>query len=248
MNGLTPSHCTTAVHPRVCGEHLSQNIRPTCSIGSSPRMWGTLLPALRPRPAVRFIPAYVGNIAQRRTAKHEIPVHPRVCGEHRGRKRVCIAFNGSSPRMWGTYGFARPGTQVQRFIPAYVGNIPRPRRSASSSSVHPRVCGEHHSRHRPQFPGLGSSPRMWGTSRDASRVRIPQRFIPAYVGNIRLDFLRRHRIAVHPRVCGEHSRLGHHQRGMTGSSPRMWGTSISEKIFSNLYRFIPAYVGNIAWK
>ncbi|MDB5369339.1 MAG: hypothetical protein JWP20_897, partial [Roseomonas sp.] len=51
----------SAVHPRACGEHTS-HIKPVCnSVGSSPRLRGTLFACLRLRIPRRFIPAPAGN-------------------------------------------------------------------------------------------------------------------------------------------------------------------------------------------
>ena len=69
-------------HPRVCGEHPSEQQPTVVSTGSSPRVRGT--PLLLPSSAhdVRIIPACAGNtLGQQRDARHRRD-HPRVCGEH----------------------------------------------------------------------------------------------------------------------------------------------------------------------
>ena len=48
-------------HPRVCGEHLSSVTIMTRTVGSSPRMRGTLLAAFLAVSRTGIIPAYAGN-------------------------------------------------------------------------------------------------------------------------------------------------------------------------------------------
>ena len=50
-----------AVHPHVCGERQNRNDEIVDNFGSSPRVWGTLLPHPLARVFRRFIPTCVGN-------------------------------------------------------------------------------------------------------------------------------------------------------------------------------------------
>ena len=72
------------VHPRVCGE-LAWEGRPAprCP-GSSPRVRGTRVVAVRVEAQQRFIPACAGNSFIDNTFWSVKSVHPRVCGELRG--------------------------------------------------------------------------------------------------------------------------------------------------------------------
>ena len=133
--------CSLPVHPRVCGE-LSRVIyhieRP---IGSSPRVWGTLLCSFR-LGLHRFIPACVGNSIAARGRWLGLSVHPRVCGELSQNNAGQTWLRGSSPRVWGTPVFPDGKSRIRRFIPACVGNSVMKRRRGCLVSVHPRVCGE----------------------------------------------------------------------------------------------------------
>ena len=72
---------STPVHPRACGEQCPQRWHWNPSIGSSPRVRGTVV-TLRPRRAgFRFIPARAGNSGVQSGARQGHPVHPRACGE-----------------------------------------------------------------------------------------------------------------------------------------------------------------------
>ncbi|ERU56530.1 hypothetical protein Q089_03800 [Pseudomonas aeruginosa C48] len=75
--------CGRAVHPHACGEHRSCIKRAKVRNGSSPRMWGTRLPAW--------------------CAGAPLAVHPHACGEHDAELVLMPEDAGSSPRMWGTH-------------------------------------------------------------------------------------------------------------------------------------------------
>ena len=70
------------VHPHACGEHSKNNIQDGISNGSSPRLWGTLLPAMHNNHTLRFIPTPVGNTPFARSSCAATAVHPHACGEH----------------------------------------------------------------------------------------------------------------------------------------------------------------------
>ena|ERR1019366_6697804 len=151
------------VHPRVCGEHVTplDVLNSTC--GSSPRVRGTHICRVHVSCFLRFIPACAGNTSRKMSAMDTIPVHPRVCGEHRSSTSSTAASIGSSPRVRGTLVDKLPGPEGRRFIPACAGNTPIRRASKASFTVHPRVCGEHLMALQTQNPKFGSSPRVRGT-------------------------------------------------------------------------------------
>ncbi len=71
-----------------------------------------------------------------------------------------------------------------------------------------------------------------------------ERFIPAWAGNTRGQSGDYTRLAVHPRVGGEH-RIGRfRRRRFPGSSPRGRGTPATAKDAATARRFIPAWAGN----
>ena len=90
------------VHPRACGEHVSEFRRQQARRGSSPRLRGTPKPADRSRGHQRFIPAPAGNTLQRAPQRLEATVHPRACGEHIIWRLAGFTSIGSSPRLRGT--------------------------------------------------------------------------------------------------------------------------------------------------
>ena len=96
------------VHPRVCGEHQGSVSTPCPSIGSSPRVRGTLLIAPSIMLQFRFIPACAGNTEVWQVASQTHTVHPRVCGEHHLGNKARMQQHGSSPRVRGTRVSALP--------------------------------------------------------------------------------------------------------------------------------------------
>ena len=90
----------------------------------------------------------------------------------------------------------------------------------------------------------GSSPRMRGTG-DDERLRTGQlRFIPAHAGNSCKTCPSSDIAAVHPRACGEQSKIWSSWTISTGSSPRMRGTALDGEDAAKSGRFIPAHAGN----
>ena len=111
-----------SVHPHACGEHNFTFFTGKYSIGSSPRMWGTLFPCILRTHASRFIPTHVGNTDLNPQPGLTQPVHPHACGEHPSGKPFFPVHLGSSPRMWGTLLRRAHALPLFRFIPTHVGN------------------------------------------------------------------------------------------------------------------------------
>ena len=113
---------SSAVHPRVGGEHPGGYHGMGKRAGSSPRGRGTRVSPPNPARLARFIPAWAGN-TQRHPAKEKPhPVHPRVGGEHAATGDVAFFVAGSSPRGRGTLSDIQPKKNRIRFIPAWAGN------------------------------------------------------------------------------------------------------------------------------
>ena len=213
-----------SVHPRACGEQVTDATTSTGGGGSSPRMRGTAGRGNHRRRDRRFIPAHAGN---RLTAAQCIitsSVHPRACGEQSAAHHGCNGWPGSSPRMRGT------GLRTCR-------DKPRP-------AVHPRACGEQSPTNPRKRPARGSSPRMRGTGGRSSLQPPQRRFIPAHAGNRVLRLLGCVLTAVHPRACGEQSTIQCPGVRSSGSSPRMRGTDHAFGQALDADRFIPAHAGN----
>ena len=82
-----------AVHPRVCGERLRGS---GSSVGSSPRVRGTLAIAVVVEIACSVHPRVCGERMRLAGIDGQRPVHPRVCGE----RRVNVATDGPIGRSF----------------------------------------------------------------------------------------------------------------------------------------------------
>ena len=192
------------VHPHACGEHLSGNKPALVAGGSSPRLWGTLEPTLRPGDIIRFIPTLVGNTLPWCAPMRQQPVHPHACGEHAARCIVHKPNRGSSPRLWGTHKGRSSSLTPRRFIPTLVGNTKADDIFSRSCPVHPHACGEHDEGFAIITGFSGSSPRLWGTLTESINGKGLDRFIPTLVGNTTAAPHKVTTATVHPHACGEH--------------------------------------------
>ena len=206
------------------GEHALHGGDAPDLVGSSPRGRGTHNSLFAGRLSPRFIPAWAGNTQIVLVWIARTTVHPRVGGEHSGRLATDNTYRGSSPRGRGTLGCGHLPYPGHRFIPAWAGNTSRWRPGCRSTSVHPRVGGEHHGHPSASVHVIGSSPRGRGTPTGKARLQWRGGFIPAWAGNTN--------------PCTRD--LGQE----LGSSPRGRGTHTPPGRARARRRFIPAWAGN----
>ena len=231
-------------HPRVCGEHWKAPPMLTASMGSSPRMRGTLHAERVGLGAAGIIPAYAGNTEDSAEVGDFPRDHPRVCGEHRPNTVFLCLRTGSSPRMRGTPHLCYDAASSRGIIPAYAGNTVMLRQIWSLHRDHPRVCGEHIPCRDFRLKQAGSSPRMRGTPHAAPHRSLRRGIIPAYAGNTPGREAQGIEAGDHPRVCGEHPMRSAGERVGQGSSPRMRGTRQEDGAELCGRGIIPAYAGN----
>ena len=192
-------------------------------------------------------------------------VHPHVCGERRQRFRKSKRVVGSSPRLWGTGGCFIDDPCSTWFIPTSVGNGSSTGGYQPCRAVHPHVCGER-VRYRlrvaaalrfiPTSVGNGAitrvhpikmavHPHVCGErSGQVAHTEPGNRFIPTSVGNGGTASSGMTSAPVHPHVCGERASQNAASVGVTGSSPRLWGTDRRLLVPYLDRRFIPTSVGN----
>ncbi len=136
-------------------------------------------------------------------------VHPHGCGEHIHLCGSVVAYDGSSPRVWGTPAAFMYCAASSAVHPHGCGEHDLPARTPRCRTVHPHGCGEHLYRAMSENCPGGSSPRVWGTRTLNPVAGGEYRFIPTGVGNTRLRRCQSFRLPVHPHGCGEH---GNHRR------------------------------------
>ncbi len=151
---------------------------------------------------------------------------------------------GSSPRVRGTPRRSPRLGRCRRFIPARAGNACWRALGWGMDPVHPRACGERSAEGSSGGEVDGSSPRVRGTRGDGDCRAASRRFIPARAGNAARRRLVCLAPPVHPRACGERSRVKRSEPRNTGSSPRVRGTPEVGPGAAQRPRFIPARAGN----
>ena len=246
--GNTQSACdgrlVMTVHPHARGEHQVQRHGAAVDVGSSPRTWGTRRPGGGQRHQGRFIPTHVGNTCSMKSCPPAKSVHPHARGEHHPQQDAEEHSGGSSPRTWGTRRRPEGPDAAWRFIPTHVGNTPLQTAWRWATSVHPHARGEHTLASTLASRAGGSSPRTWGTRCHLAPGNGPGRFIPTHVGNTRRERGQRTVLPVHPHARGEHLASVTTSASESGSSPRTWGTLMTQYEREEKQRFIPTHVGN----
>ena len=113
INGITPACAGNSRisghgigkgedHPRVCGEQAAVSRPMMITLGSPPRVRGTVLALWRIRPPGGITPACAGNSRAVFSVRYLYRDHPRVCGEQLSQKIRLINGLGSPPRVRGT--------------------------------------------------------------------------------------------------------------------------------------------------
>ena len=172
----------------------------------------------------RIIPAHAGNSSSLSTCRIRFSDHPRACGELTSPPTSTPNVCGSSPRMRGTPEDGVHASLVSRIIPAHAGNSIPGKPIPSSTSDHPRACGELAFMAASSKGKFGSSPRMRGTPGSHTFLARSLRIIPAHAGNFSSSEFRVPLPTDHPRACGELIRNPFSVGIDGGSSPRMRGT------------------------
>ena len=218
------SSATRWDHPRACGEHLVCSLKLVFSLGSSPRLRGTLEPWSRKHTHQGIIPALAGNTLCAMSCMSWSGDHPRACGEHFSTVSPMSLTCGSSPRLRGTHPRLQGHGRHPGIIPALAGNTSS-RRSVTS------------------WPG-GSSPRLRGTPGHTLVGAGEQGIIPALAGNTRQSLQYATDCGDHPRACGEHFTFNATIQPLPGSSPRLRGTQDGRVESWIRIGIIPALAGN----
>ena len=231
-------------HPRIRGEHRADRLDGDGPRGSSPHTRGARGQQKALAGNQRIIPAYAGSTGRPLRRHGATRDHPRIRGEHDIPFQIHPNQHGSSPHTRGAreFGLRVPG--IDGIIPAYAGSTYSVNRRDMRRKDHPRIRGEH-SLPRVLTPSSpGSSPHTRGAPRHRQRVRFRGGIIPAYAGSTSRPDARECRYPDHPRIRGEHSRLGIFCAMRMGSSPHTRGARGDDRLRDAADRIIPAYAGS----
>ena len=209
--GSTPIiHSTNRVdrdHPRIRGEHNTENNRPQPRSGSSPHTRGAPPDGKGKHAHRRIIPAYAGSTACRRFVCRGGRDHPRIRGEHLELGGGVVVSGGSSPHTRGALAAACVSAWGRRIIPAYAGSTHTTPTRHARQRDHPRIRGEHDFQVVLLWADKGSSPHTRGAHVVGAGRAAASGIIPAYAGSTGVSGGRRALSGDHPRIRGEHGTL-----------------------------------------
>ena len=129
-------------HPHACGDKLYRLYQVLGFLGSSPRVWGQVMPSITFPVKDGIIPTRVGTRPKKVTKKMVDEDHPHACGDkeksnENKRKKV-----GSSPRVWGQVCPYKNCLIPVRIIPTRVGTSSAMDSCDTASKDHPHACGD----------------------------------------------------------------------------------------------------------
>ena len=108
-------------HPHACGDKIAYILHAWSVMGSSPRVWGQVIPFSSVIPHVRIIPTRVGTSNTGYSFGKHLQDHPHACGDKVLGIPSCVSASGSSPRVWGQVYLIMSDFVLLRIIPTRVG-------------------------------------------------------------------------------------------------------------------------------
>ena len=194
----------------------------------SPHTRGARGQALRRLGPRRIIPAYAGSTESGPTLVFAARDHPRIRGEHLNNGAAHRVAQGSSPHTRGARPARAQPVGGVGIIPAYAGNTPPPECRRGRRS--------------------GSSPHTRGAQYRQAVLNLLAGIIPAYAGSTRSYPELPVRCRDHPRIRGEHHRLGCAGDFGRGSSPHTRGAPARNRPDPTGCGIIPAYAGSTGFR
>ena len=133
---------------------------------------------------------------------------------------------------------------VLQRLPASAGSTSTHPPQRTPISDHPRIRGEHVIPNPLVGPMAGSSPHPRGALAGRDDLAPGLRIIPASAGNTRTECRCPASRRDHPRIRGEHARLGGALQTIYGSSPHPRGALHAGMVHDHQHRIIPASAGS----
>ena len=231
-------------HPRIRGEHSTRWSPPSWNPGSSPHTRGAHFEVVVDPIQLGIIPAYAGSTPATRPAPRRCEDHPRIRGEH-GKASFSDGLpSGSSPQTRGAPPPTQVGVETTGIIPAYAGSTFAGLPGKIVKADHPRIRGEHAIMHVYPPVSRGSSPHTRGALSERFPLADFPGIIPAYAGSTSRWTTLSGRARDHPRIRGEHHRLGCAGDFGHGSSPHTRGAHQRAPVCERHQGIIPAYAGS----
>ena len=144
-------------------------------------------------------------------------------GEHPSDDGVATKVAGSSPHARGALRPLRVLAHARGIIPACAGSTSCHREAWMQSRDHPRMRGEHATKHWQRKKYVGSSPHARGAQGSIYARNGRRGIIPACAGSTITMHAKTTSIGDHPRMRGEHPWLHMSILRCMGSSPHARG-------------------------
>ena len=170
-------------HPRMRGEHARPQRLPFGARGSSPHARGAPWRCRLRWGGLGIIPACAGSTSMLPKTVKACWDHPRMRGEHREGTGKHLADIGSSPHARGALNPPEYFDSAAGIIPACAGSTYRCCCELYIVRDHPRMRGEHISRHTLATSVAGSSPHARGAPLPYPASVSCLRIIPACAGS-----------------------------------------------------------------
>ena len=178
-----PPPAGSANHPRIRGEHAFTVKKWAKGDKSSPHTRGAQILGDTVGGARGIIPAYAGSTSTGPTTIPRRSDHPRIRGEHSGRRLTPHGHHGSSPHTRGAHNLHPRNRSPRRIIPAYAGSTNLHHYPREMRWDHPRIRGEHAADYMMKSRFVESSPHTRGALPPGAPASTPRRIIPAYAGS-----------------------------------------------------------------
>ena len=180
-----------------------------------------------------------------RESMHLNPVYPCAYREHSILYTNIISFFGLSLCIQGTWDYQVLHTELLRFIPVHIGNMPIVIPATYCWPVYPCAYREHECKHSNRFSFAGLSLCIQGTLLILSYKSRLYRFIPVHTGNMQLLHLFFFLHPVYPCAYREHDYFCSLWYIFSGLSLCIQGTLYESAFHLLKRRFIPVHTGNI---
>ena len=207
----------------MCGDHSFRITNTLPVAGSPPHVRGPQLDLQNYANFQGITPACAGTTAHLKGLKNPSWDHPRMCGDHLYSAVLMVNLAGSPPHVRGPLLNKLRKGDTLGITPACAGTTTIGLLYPQISWDHPRMCGDHSTRHNRHIARWGSPPHVRGP-RNHFQLSIHRWGItPACAGTTSFHLKTKVPFGDHPRMCGDHAVDGFKEPEGWGSPPHVRG-------------------------
>ena len=129
-------------HPHAYGDKVRLASPETSILGSSPRVWGQVVPLYYITGFSRIIPTRMGTSISVMRADDNVQDHPHAYGDKLSCCLSSLSKAGSSPRVWGQVSNDKNEVLIGRIIPTRMGTREKAREQKNYLKDHPHAYGD----------------------------------------------------------------------------------------------------------